>query len=76
MEEILSIKDKKKPISITVPIDLRKYYKSETVRNFFNVTNIEYKFNKKNTSLEEIILKVNEQLKNSLNEEAIESNMK
>lgn len=47
MEEILSIKDKKKPISITVPIDLRKYYKSETVRNFFNVTNIEYKFNKK-----------------------------
>ena len=75
MEEILSIKDKKKPISITVPIDLRKYYKSETVRNFFNVTNIEYKFNKKNTSLEEIILKVNEQLKNSLNEEAIESNM-
>lgn len=75
IEEILSIKDKKKPISITVPIDLRKYYKSETVRNFFNVTNIEYKFNKKNTSLEEIILKVNEQLKNSLNEEAIESNM-
>ena len=71
MEDILSIKEKEKPISVTVPIDLRKYFKSETVRNFFNVTNITYKFTQKNTPLEEIVTQVNEQLKNSLKEEAI-----
>ena len=75
MEDILSIKEKEKPISVTVPIDLRKYFKSETVRNFFNVTNITYKFTQKNTPLEEIVTQVNEQLKNSLKEEAIENNM-
>ena len=75
MEDILSIKEKEKPISVTVPIDLRKYFKSETVLNFFNVTNITYKFTQKNTPLEEIVTQVNEQLKNSLKEEAIENNM-
>lgn len=75
MEDILSIKEKKKPISITVPIDLRKYFKSETVRNFFNVTNVYYKFTKNNPSLEEIIIEVNKELKKGLTEEAIEANM-
>ena len=75
MEDILSIKEKRKPISITVPIDLRKYFKSQTVRNFFNVTNIEYQFTQNNTPLEEIIESVNKQLKNSLTEEAINANM-
>ena len=75
MEDILSIKEKKKTVSITVPIDLRKYFKSKTVRNFFNVTNITYKFTKNNTPLEDIIKEVNKQLKESLTEERINANM-
>ena len=75
MEDILSIKEKKKPISITVPIDLRKYFKSKTVRNFFNVTNITYKFTKSNTTLEEIVEEVNKKLKESLTKESISANM-
>ena len=75
MEELLSIKDKRRPISITVPIDLRKHFKSETVRNFFNVTNISYKFTTNNPPLEEIIHEVNKELKNSLTKEAINDNM-
>lgn len=75
MEDILSIKEKRKPISITVPIDLRKYYNSQTVRNFFNVTSINYKFTKNSTPLKEIITEVNKELKKSLSEEVIEANM-
>lgn len=75
MEDILSIKEKKRPVSITIPIDLRKYFKSKTVRNFFNITNISYKFTKNNTPLEEIIEEVNKKLKASLTEEAISANM-
>lgn len=75
LEDILSFKDKNKPISITVPIDLRKYYKSQTIRNFFNVTNINYQFKKDNTPLEEIITSVNSKLKASLTKEAIDKNM-
>ena len=75
MENLLSIKEKKKPISITVPIDLRKHYQSESVRNFFNVTNIFYKFTHPNTSLEEIVSIVDKQLKESLTEEKVNANM-
>lgn len=75
MEDILSIKEKRKPISITVPIDLRKYFNSKTVRNFFNVTNIYYKFEKNNTPIEEIVKVVDKELKESLSEEAINTNM-
>lgn len=75
LENIMTVKDKKKPISITVPIDLRKFYKSETVRNFFNVTNIYYQFKSDNDSLEDIIKTVHYQMKKSLEKEAIENQM-
>ncbi len=75
LEDILSIKEKKKEISITVPINLRKIFKSETVRNFFSVTNITYKFTNQNTPLEEIIKEVDKQLKRSLNKDVIYTNM-
>ncbi len=74
-ESIMSVKEKKRPITITVPIDLRKYYHSESVRNFFNVTIISYKFTKPNTPLTEIIASVDKDLKASLNESAISANM-
>lgn len=75
LEDILSLKDKEKPISITVPIDLRKYYKSQTIRNFFNVTNINYKLKNTNTPIEDIIKQVDKELKNSLTKENINNNM-
>ena len=75
IENLMSIKDKNKEVSITVPIDLRNHFESNTVRNFFNVTNINYKFITKNTPLEDIIRIVNEELKQSLTKEAITTKM-
>lgn len=75
LENIMSVKDKKKQVSITVPIDLRKFYKSDTVRNFFNVTNITYQFSKKVESLDDIISSVNNQMKKSLEPDVISNQM-
>lgn len=75
LESIMSVKDKKKPVSITVPIDLRKFYKSDTVRNFFNVTNITYQFSNKEESLSDIITSVNAQMKKSLEPDVINNQM-
>ena len=52
-----SVKNKsKKPIVITIPVNLRKYYPTYTVRNFFSVVNIDYIYN--NDSFEDIAMYV------------------
>ena len=75
IEQTLSTNDKKKPIVITVPVDLRKYYPSKTVRNFFNVINVSYCANNSNSNIEEIILEIKKQFASYLSDEQIESTM-
>lgn len=62
----MSIKEKRKPVVITVPVNLRKYFKSNTIRNFFNTISIEYKFENNNEDLEQIIKSVDKQFKEKL----------
>lgn len=64
----MNSRDKKKPIVITIPVNLRKYFKSNTARNFFNTVFISYKVDD-NDTLEEIIKTVDTQLKENLNKE-------
>jgi NRPS condensation-like uncharacterized protein len=51
----------KKPIVVAVPVNLRKKFPSETLRNFFGVVNVGMAVNK-NTSFKEIIKKITKQL--------------
>lgn len=71
---IMSDKEKKKPIVITVPVNLRKYFKSNTVRNFFNTISIEYKASD-DDSIEEIIKEVDKQFKEKLTKESLMEKM-
>lgn len=48
------VKDLRRPIGITVPIDLRGIFPSETTRNFFYTISIQYKYNP-GDKLEDII---------------------
>ena len=57
---------KKKPVIISVPVNLRKYFKSETARNFFGTVNIEYNFSKNSGDFNDIIKKVSEQFSQNL----------
>ena len=71
----MSIKDKRRPVVVTVPVNLRKYFKSNTARNFFNTITVKYKFNEDNDNLEDIIKSVNDQFKSNLTKEQLDSQM-
>lgn len=51
----LSITDKKNPVVVSVPVNLRQYFQSASARNFFSVINVPYKFGEEESSLEDII---------------------
>lgn len=71
--EAMDIKDRRKPIVIAVPVNLRQFYPSYTVRNFFNAVNISYKYNGEDISPIAAIVK--EEFKKNLDEENIKNKM-
>ncbi len=71
----MSIKDKRRPVVVTIPVNLRKYFKSNTARNFFNTITVKYKFNDNNDNLEDIIKNISDQFKSNLTKEQLDSQM-
>lgn len=70
----MSINERKRPIYITVPVNLRKYFPSETVRNFFNTISVSYKY-KDGTKLKDIIESIDKQFKSNLTKEELDKKM-
>jgi len=71
----MSRREKRKPIVITIPVNLRNYFKSNTARNFFSTINISYKSKKDNENLEDIIKCVSAQFKENLDKEKLDRQM-
>ncbi len=69
--ESMSIKEQRKPIVIAVPVNLRNYYPSYTVRNFFSAVNISYKYNGEDIAT--ICSKVNEEFNRNLDSDNIKN---
>ena len=65
---------RKLPITISMPVNLRNFYPSETARNFFNNVNISHVFSG-NETLEELAKEFDEKLKASLEPEKIKTQM-
>lgn len=55
---------KKRPVVLSIPVNLRNYYYSQTARNFFGVINVDYNFSQGSNEMEEVI----EALKRSFRE--------
>lgn len=64
--EVLYEKDLHKNIKIEIPVDLRKYYKSTSSKNYFGLTSVVYQYHSREDSLSDILKEVDEQLKNNL----------
>ena len=64
--------EKKKPVRISVPIDLRGYYNSETLRNFSSYINIEFPLN--DFSFEEAV-KIAKEAIDSIDKHFLQSNI-
>lgn len=62
---------RKKPIDISVPINLRGYYNSSTARNFFAIMNISYDFQNNSSEFKDIVDYVGKEFKKGLEEENI-----
>lgn len=62
---------RKKPIVLSVPVNLRGYYDSSTARNFFTTMNISYDFQKNSSEFSDIIAHVGKKFKKGLKEENI-----
>lgn len=64
-------------ISVSIPINLRQFFPSETVRNFFSTTTVDYTFKKdEKASLKAICQHIDTQFKKQLEKDAIEERLK
>jgi len=69
INETMTLKERRRPVVITVPVNLRQYFKSLSARNFFGVFNVGYNFSKQQDELEDIISYLNNFFEEKLNYE-------
>ena len=62
------------PVTISLPVNLRNYYPSQTSRNFFNNVNVSHTFTEE-ISLDDLAKEFDEKLKTNLSEENIKKQM-
>lgn len=66
---------KKRPVVLSIPVNLRSYFPSESARNFFGLINVEYDFSTENSSFERIVEKVQTELKQNLRADKLANSM-
>ena len=71
---VMNLRDEKKPVVVTVPVNLRKYFPSESARNFFSVINVGYRF-KQAEDFPQVVQKVGEVFKQELTQERLGARM-
>ena len=69
--QISSKENNRKPIMICVPINLRKIYRSKTLRNFSSYVNVGIKPRQGGYTLQEIVIVVQKQLKDLTDEKTV-----
>ncbi|MDA3731013.1 hypothetical protein PBV87_05805 [Niameybacter massiliensis] len=71
----MSIRDRKYPIVLSVPVNLRTYFQSASARNFFSVINISHSFKDDEMSLAQVIQHLNEMFKQELTTEHLQARL-
>lgn len=67
--EEMTVRERKKRMVLTVPVNLRQYFASGSARNFFSLISIAYRFSRQSAELEDIIAYVDECFKRELTPE-------
>ncbi|MBP1743240.1 MAG: alcohol acetyltransferase [Firmicutes bacterium] len=74
IDAVYRTKQKKRPeqtIAVSVPVNLRQFYPSESARNFFATTRLEYTYGAGDDSLASICESLDKQLKGQLSHESL-----
>ncbi len=69
------IRARRRPVVITIPVNLRKYFDSASARNFFSVINVGYDFQNKPATLEAVVDSVKASFQRDLTPEALENRL-
>lgn len=75
IHEGMRVRDQKKPVVITIPVNLRNYFPSESARNFFATMNVGYDFSRREDSLETVLAEVKRSFQEGLTEERMRTHM-
>lgn len=75
ISEEMSERDKIKNVAVSIPINLHKYFPSQTVRNFFSVVNIGYCFKGHSDKLPDVAASVRDSLSETLNGEYLQKRL-
>ncbi len=71
----MSVREKRFPVVLSIPVNLRNYFPSGTAKNFFNVINVTFDPMVYDGTLDSIITEVHESFKIQLDEERIRYTM-
>ncbi|MHC6201699.1 hypothetical protein ACYULU_00705 [Breznakiellaceae bacterium SP9] len=66
IHDSMTVLDEARPVSITVPIDLRKFFQTLSTRNFFSVVKISHNFSTQGKSFEAVLRGVQASFKQEL----------
>ena len=67
----MTVRDRRSPVVISVPVNLRNYFPSHTTRNFFGVINVPFYFRDYDGNLEKIVEEVRKSFRELLSEEQV-----
>lgn len=70
----MKTKEIKRPITLMIPVNLRKFYPSKTMTNFFGWMEIGYKF-RRDTSFEQVLIHVRKRFAEDLKKGQIATRM-
>ena len=71
VHENRAVREYKKPVCMAIPVNLRRYFASDSTRNFFCVTHIRYYFEREKADLREVIRSVSAQFQENLTVEKL-----
>lgn len=65
----MAVRHKNRPVVITVPVDLRRFFPAQTARNFFGVVQIGYNFSQGEATMDAVIQSVKTSFANRITKE-------
>ena len=73
--EEMNVRDRKRPVVLNIPVNLRKYFASASARNFFGLVSVHYPFGERSGELEDIVTYLGECFRKELTTERLEGRM-
>jgi len=71
----MRLRDEKRPVVVTVPVNLRNYFPSQSARNFFTTINVGYDFSRQPGDLDAVVAHVHQRFRESLTEDRLKEHV-